>query len=111
MFASQTPNFAAKEKLEIVIGAAPPPFRPPSGGFAGGFFRKNVFGLIQEYCIITSAKFSAGHARLPPSPPIVGEGGQAKSCGRKPMRVGLPPPAPIHNKLRVSTTIYGGQKN
>ncbi|PIS39142.1 MAG: hypothetical protein COT33_03545 [Candidatus Nealsonbacteria bacterium CG08_land_8_20_14_0_20_38_20] len=37
---------AAKEKLEIVSGAAPPPFRI----FAGGFFRKNAFGLIQEYC-------------------------------------------------------------
>jgi len=37
---------AAKEKLEIVSGAAPPPFRI----FAGGFFRKSVFGLIQEYC-------------------------------------------------------------
>jgi len=51
---------AAKEKLEIVSGAAPrlrrgsggqaPPFRPPAGGFAGGIFRKNAFGLIQEYC-------------------------------------------------------------
>ncbi|OGZ98909.1 MAG: hypothetical protein A3C07_01650 [Candidatus Sungbacteria bacterium RIFCSPHIGHO2_02_FULL_47_11] len=37
---------AAKEKLEIVSGAAPPPFRI----FAGEFFRKNAFGLIQEYC-------------------------------------------------------------
>jgi len=37
---------AAKEKLEIVSGAAPPPFRI----FAGGIFRKNAFGLIQEYC-------------------------------------------------------------
>jgi len=47
-------EFAAKEKSEIVIGAAhfdfaqykPPPFRI----FAGGIFRKNAFGLIQEYC-------------------------------------------------------------
>ncbi len=58
---SFNPN-AAKEKLEIVIGAAhfgsaqhrPPPFRPPAGGFAGGFprrlRRRNAFGLIQEYC-------------------------------------------------------------
>ena len=46
--------YAAKEKLEIVSGAAhfdfaqyrPPPFRI----FAGGFFRKSAFGLIQEYC-------------------------------------------------------------
>ncbi|OIO52059.1 hypothetical protein AUJ78_01810 [Candidatus Peregrinibacteria bacterium CG1_02_41_10] len=37
---------AAKEKLEIVSGAAPQPFRI----FAGGLFRKNAFGLIQEYC-------------------------------------------------------------
>ena len=41
-------EFAAKEKLEIVSGAAPPPFRI----FAGGLFRKNAFGLIQEYCIV-----------------------------------------------------------
>jgi len=47
-------KFAAKEKLEIVIGAAPPPFRI----FARGFPRpalfakragRNAFGLIQEY--------------------------------------------------------------
>jgi len=38
---------AAKEKLEIVIGAAPPSFRIFAGG---GFFRQNAFGLIQEYC-------------------------------------------------------------
>ena len=38
-------EFAAKEKLEIVSGAAPQPFRI----FAGGLFRKNAFGLIQ-YC-------------------------------------------------------------
>ena len=43
-------EYAAKEKLEIVSGVAPPPFRPPVGGFAGGFFRKSAFGLIQEYC-------------------------------------------------------------
>ena len=40
-------EYAAKEKLEIVIGAAPPPFRI----FAGGFFRKNAFELIQGYSI------------------------------------------------------------
>jgi hypothetical protein len=45
---------AAKEKLEIVSGAAPPPFRI----FAGGFFRKNAFGLIQEYC---TQNQKAGH--------------------------------------------------
>ena len=39
-------NNAAKEKLEIVSGAAP----PPSQIFVGGFFRKNAFGIIQEYC-------------------------------------------------------------
>jgi len=37
---------AAKEKLEIVSGAAPPPFRI----FAGGLLSRNAFGLIQEYC-------------------------------------------------------------
>jgi len=47
---------AAKEKLEIVIGAALPPFRPPVGGFAGGLprrrRRRKWFGLIQEYCTL-----------------------------------------------------------
>ena len=41
---------AAKEKLEIVSGAAPPLF----GFFAGGIprrrRRRNAFGLIQKYC-------------------------------------------------------------
>jgi len=40
---------AAKEKLEIVSSAAPPPFRI----FAVAFRRRrrrNAFGLIQEYC-------------------------------------------------------------
>ncbi|PIR89628.1 MAG: hypothetical protein COU07_01925 [Candidatus Harrisonbacteria bacterium CG10_big_fil_rev_8_21_14_0_10_40_38] len=39
---------AAKEKLEIVISAAPPQILI---FFAGGFFRRNAFGLIQECCI------------------------------------------------------------
>ena len=45
-------EYAAKEKLEIVSGAAPPPFRI----FAGGLPRpepvegRKRFGLIQEYC-------------------------------------------------------------
>jgi len=38
---------AAKEKLEIVIGAASPQIL---NFFAGGFFRRNAFELIQEYC-------------------------------------------------------------
>ena len=38
----------------VLSGAAPPPFRI----FAGGFFRKNAFGLIQEYC--TSKEFASG---------------------------------------------------
>jgi len=47
-------EFAAKEKLEIVSGAAPPPFRI----FAGGLPRpavagRNAFELIQEYCTNT----------------------------------------------------------
>lgn len=40
-------EYAAKEKLEIVSGAAPPPF----GFFAGGsrrLRRRNGFALIQE---------------------------------------------------------------
>src|SRR3989344_1073564 len=54
---------AAKEKLEIVSGAAPPPFRI----FAGGLPRpalfakragRNAFGLIQEYCIETNSQFT-----------------------------------------------------
>ena len=40
------------EKLEIVSGVAPPPFRifaggPPRPDLASG---RNAFGLIQEYC-------------------------------------------------------------
>jgi hypothetical protein len=41
---------AAKEKLEIVSGAAPPPFRIFAGGFPRRRRRRNAFGLIQEYC-------------------------------------------------------------
>jgi hypothetical protein len=54
---------AAKEKLEIVSGAAPPPFRI----FAGGFFLKNAFGLIQEYCTeqseVLESECAAPHSR------------------------------------------------
>ncbi|MDD5043853.1 MAG: hypothetical protein PHD51_04335 [Patescibacteria group bacterium] len=32
-FCKRMKEFAAKEKLEIVSGAALPPFRPPAGGF------------------------------------------------------------------------------
>ena len=41
---------AAKEKLEIVSGAAPPPFRIFAGGIPRRRRRQNAFGLIQEYC-------------------------------------------------------------
>jgi len=45
-------GFASKEKLEIVIGAAPPHFK---NFFAGGFSRRrkrrNSFGLSLENCI------------------------------------------------------------
>ncbi len=52
-----------QKKLEIVSGAAPPPFRifallrfSASDGQAGGLprclRRRNAFGLIQEYCVI-----------------------------------------------------------
>jgi len=41
---------AAKEKLEIVSGAAPPPFRIFAGGFLRRRKRRKRFGLIQEYC-------------------------------------------------------------
>src|SRR3989344_2701970 len=40
----------AKEKLEIVIRAAPPPFRIFAGGLPRRLRRRNAFGLIQEYC-------------------------------------------------------------
>jgi len=52
--------YAAKEKLEIVSGAAPPPFRI----FAGRFFRKNAFGLIQEYCTIEEIASFEGSPRF-----------------------------------------------
>src|SRR3989344_3286741 len=45
---------AAKEKLKIVSGAAPPPFRIFAGGLPRRRRRRNAFGLIQEYCIRTS---------------------------------------------------------
>jgi len=42
----------AKEKLEIVSDAAPPPFRIFAGGIPRRRRRRNAFGLIQEYCKI-----------------------------------------------------------
>jgi len=50
-------EFAAKEKSEIVIGAAhfdfaqykPPPFRIFAGGIPRRRRRRKRFGLIQEY--------------------------------------------------------------
>jgi len=42
--------YAAKEKLEIVSGAASPPFRIFAGGLPRRRRRRNAFGLIQEYC-------------------------------------------------------------
>ena len=48
MCASRTRNlFAAKEKLEIVSGAAPPPFGFSAGG-SRRRRRRNGFALIQE---------------------------------------------------------------
>jgi len=52
--------FAAKEKLEIVSGAAhfdfaqykPPHFRIFAGGTPRRHRRRNAFGLIQEYCTV-----------------------------------------------------------
>ena len=41
---------AAKEKLEIVSGAAPPPFRIFAGGIPRRRRRRNAFGLSLEYC-------------------------------------------------------------
>jgi len=56
---------AAKEKLEIVSGAAPPPFGIFAGGFPRRRRRRNAFGLIQEYCTIHNlvGKFSRALAR------------------------------------------------
>ena len=45
---------ATKEKLEIVSGAAPPPFRILAGGSPRRGGRRNAFGLIQEYCTIST---------------------------------------------------------
>jgi len=39
-------EFAAKEKLEIVIGAVPPHFRIFAGGFPRRRRRRNAFGLF-----------------------------------------------------------------
>jgi len=47
---------AAKEKLEIVSGAAPPPFRIFAGGLPRRRRRRNAFGLIQGYCTNNSCK-------------------------------------------------------
>ena len=43
---------AAKEKLEIVIRAAPPPFRIFAGGLPRRLRWRSAFGLIQEYCAL-----------------------------------------------------------
>jgi len=53
-----------KEKLEIVIGAAPPPFRIFAGGFPRRRRRRNAFELIQEY----STKELALRASSEPQP-------------------------------------------
>ena len=50
VFAPQIHFIVAKEKLEIVSGAAPPPFRIFAGGIPRRLRRRNAFGLIQEYC-------------------------------------------------------------
>ena len=61
-------KFAAKEKLEIVIGTAPPQilnffaggFPHPSTGSgrnAEGTEERSTFGLIQEYCTTTKKEF------------------------------------------------------
>jgi|GEM_PF-6758686 len=42
---------AAKEKLEIVSGAASPPFRIFAGGLPRRRRRRKRFGLIQEWSI------------------------------------------------------------
>ena len=47
-------EYAAKEKLEIVIGAASPQILDFfAGGFPRRHRRRNEFGLIQEYCTNT----------------------------------------------------------
>ena len=60
-----------KKNLEIVSGAAPPPFRPPAGGFAGGLprrlRRRKRFGLIQVFCKNTGYDIIKTSARLPAS--------------------------------------------
>ena len=44
-------EFAAKEKLEIVSGAAPPRFDLFAGGFPRHLRRRKPFELSSEYCI------------------------------------------------------------
>jgi hypothetical protein len=50
-------ELAAKEKLEISSGAAPPPFRIFAGGLPCRLRRRNAFGLIQEYRTIWYNKY------------------------------------------------------
>ena len=46
--------------LAVLSGAAPPPFRI----FAGGFPRRNAFGLIQEYCTTNEVSWADGARKL-----------------------------------------------
>jgi len=59
---------AAKEKLEIVSGAAPPPFRIFAGGIPRRLRRRNAFGLIQEYCTRKEKSKSFGSPRFARQP-------------------------------------------
>ena len=58
-------EFAAKEKLEIVSGAAPPPSRIFAGGFPRRRRRRNAFGLSLEYCTNMRVSYSGYYIWLP----------------------------------------------
>src|SRR3989339_697812 len=59
----------------VLSGAAPPPFRI----FAGGFFRKNAFELIQEYCTRKEKSKSFGSPRFARRLIFIGFWGEKKN--------------------------------
>src|SRR3989338_2847085 len=61
----------------VLSGAAPPPFRI----FAGGFFRKNAFELIQEYCTRKEKSKSFGSPRFARRLICIGFWGQKRIGG------------------------------
>src|SRR3989338_6623982 len=60
----------------VLSGAVPPPFRI----FTGGFFRRNAFELIQEYCTIEEIASFEGSPRFLPA---------GRHGARRVIRIGL----------------------